>query len=646
MFYTIRNGLFSYKRLDKFSLFTVNSNKPMFIQIFILAVLFSLVFSSPVFAKKQYQQGQVLVKPKAGVSSKKLNKLLNKIGAKTKIKFKHLQSQVVAVPVDREQDFVDALNAHPLIDYAELDSLVTQTEISVNDKHYDNAWHLAKINMPTAWEYSKGANVVVAVLDTGVNADHSDLKGQVLTGHNVVSDNEDTSDVHGHGTLVSGVIAALTDNTIGVASIAWGAKILPVKTSNATDGYAYTSHIAKGLIWAADNGADVANISYNIHSSSTIASAADYFRSKGGLVVVSAGNGGSELDCSDQTNLIVVSATGKSDNLANFSDYGQCVDISAPGVSIYTTNKNGGYSTSNGTSFSAPVTAGVIALLKAHKPSASKSDIENAIKQSADNSVHAGNYSKEFGYGRIDAAAALIELSGEQEIDQISPSVAITSPQNNNSFDESFTVAVNAEDNVEVDRVELFVNGEIIGTERASPYEFYIDILDYLDSEVVIHAIAYDVQGNLSQSDKLYVKIVNVADSDDDGVIDEEDSFPNDPDEWLDSDNDGVGDNGDAFPNDGSETKDSDNDGVGDNADAYPNDPNKSVADPKPTPEPEPTPQPEPTPEPIEETTPETEAPTVPDVNQNSGGSGGSLYYLLLFILLGGANKCSLTKQY
>nr|WP_185962686.1 S8 family serine peptidase [Thalassomonas sp. M1454] len=507
------------------------------------------------------------------MSDKKLHKLLKSLNLNTKKKFSKLNIQLLETPIGQEVEIVNLLNASPLIDFAELD-IGANSNVTANDTRYASAWHLAQINMPQAWEKSKGKDIVVAVLDAGVDPSHEDLTGQVLAGRNVVSNNSDTSDLNGHGTLVAGTISALSNNNLGVTSIAWDAKILPVRISNASDGYAFSSHIAAGLTWAADNGADVANLSYDVHSSSTVATAADYFRSKGGLVVISAGNGGKELSCSAKTSLIVVSATDQNDNLASFSDYGKCIDISAPGVSIYTTHKSGGYSKASGTSFSAPITSAVIALMKAAKPSASITDIETTLKQSANKSVHNGDYSIRFGYGRIDANAALTSLAGDQVIDQLAPSVNITSPTQDSIHSEDFIVAVNAQDETEIERVELFINGGLIGTERQEPYEFYVEIANYLDhQDLSLYSVAFDSAGNYSQSDTLIINLdIIEPDTDKDGVVDSEDDFPNDPAEWNDSDLDGVGDNADAFPNDVKEWQDSDLDGVGDNADAFPND--------------------------------------------------------------------------
>ncbi|WNC71819.1 S8 family serine peptidase [Thalassotalea psychrophila] len=573
MFYQSKSYLNSYFSMSIFK-FGVEINIKSLLVIFSLfLILITSVFSPKVFAKKDLVQGQIIVKPKPGVSTKKFSKLLKELNLKSIKKFKKINSELVAVQTGEEHQWVESLNQHPLVDYAEVDQRVNISEISANDAYYSNAWHLAKINMPTVWESTKGNSIVVAVLDSGVNSAHSDLQGRVLSGYNSASDNNDTSDINGHGTMVAGTVAASSNNNIGVTSVAWEAKILPVRVTNDPAGSASLSVIAKGITWAADNGADIVNISFDAYDSYSIDSAANYFRSKGGLVVISAGNSGTQLNCSQKEAIIVVSATTKSDSLASWSNYGNCVDVSAPGERIYTTSKSGGYKEASGTSFAAPVTAGVLAVLKAYKPNISITDLESALTEGADDSVHQGDYSAKFGHGRVDALASLNEISGSNTVDQIAPTVTITSPTQADLLSNDFIVKVTAQDDVGLDNVELFVDGISLGTDNQLPYEFFIEQQSYSGSNISIHAVAADLAGNLASSDSINVDVAIVPlDSDDDGVIDSEDAFPNDATETKDSDNDGVGDNADAFPNDATETKDSDNDGVGDNADAFPND--------------------------------------------------------------------------
>ena len=182
---------------------------------------------------------------------------------------------------------------------------------------------------------------MVAVLDSGVDPNHPDLQGQLVPGWNLYDNNSNTSDVYGHGTKVAGVIAAASNNAIGVTSLAWNTRIMPVRIS-LPNGSAYTSTIASGLTWAADHGARVANISYSISGQATVISAAQYLPGKGWLVCSSAGNDGSNLPTSSTDAIITVSATDSGDNIASWSSYGDVIDVAAPGDGIWTTLNGGG----------------------------------------------------------------------------------------------------------------------------------------------------------------------------------------------------------------------------------------------------------------------------------------------------------------
>jgi len=356
------------------------------------------------------------------------------------------------------------------------------------------------MKVTSVWDITKGDNVVVAVLDTGVDDSHPDLDYNVLSGWNSVSDDSDTSDLYGHGTKVAGVIAALSDNDIGVTSIAWNTSILPIRITNRVDGHAYTSDIAAGLIWAADNGADIANVSYAVSSSYTIINAANYMRAKGGLVVISAGNSGRNLNCVDNPSIITVSATDQNDNKTGWSDYGDCVDVAAPGTSIWTTTNGGGYGGANGTSFSSPATAAVLALIKAANPDLTIDQMEEILKASADKSKQSEDFSAWYGYGRVDASAAVELALAEIDVDEEAPTVVITSPTENSEQSGVFTVTTDAQDNIGVAYVELFANGNSIGVDEQAPYEFSIDSTQYENGEITLQSQAFDSASNQGTS--------------------------------------------------------------------------------------------------------------------------------------------------
>jgi thermitase len=317
-------------------------------------------------------------------------------------------NHVVEVPAGTEQAAVARLRGR--FKFAELDCL-SAPAFTPNDPYFGSAWHLSKIGAPAAWDLSVGAGVVIAILDTGVDATHADLSARMVPGWNFYDNNSNTSDVHGHGTGVAGAAAATLNNGVGVASVAGGARIMPVRIADA-NAWAYWSTTAQALTWVADQGVRVANISYvGVAGSSSVRSAAQYMQGKGGLVVVAAGNNNRDEGISPTTTMIPVSATDSADLKASFSSWGDFVAMSAPGVSIWTTVRGGNYQTWQGTSLASPVTAAVVALMMAVNPALSGAEVEQLLYASA---VDLGEPGRDavFGHGRVDAAAAVYAALG------------------------------------------------------------------------------------------------------------------------------------------------------------------------------------------------------------------------------------------
>lgn len=465
---------------------------------------------------KPWKQGQILVKPKAGLPEGEFDRILQRkdTQARTKWRTGNRALHVVAVSPESEEALVRALSQDPNIEFAELDMAVPLSATTPNDTRYSYQWHLPKIQAPASWDSSKADNIVIAVLDTGVDAAHPDLSGKLLPGWNAADGGYDTSDIHGHGTAVAGTAAAHTNNANGVAGVAWNAAILPVRITNSSDGYAYWSDIARGLTWAADQGADVANISYGVSNSATVANAAQYMRSKGGVVVVAGGNDGVDPGYANSPHMITVSATDSSDAKASWSNYGALIDVAAPGVSIQTTSRGGSYANWSGTSFASPVTAGVVAEIMGANPTLSADQVEQILENSADKI--AGDIHPYYGHGRVNAAAAVaMALSNTTvTVDSEAPSVNIFSPGSGNSVSGLVRVDVNASDDVGVTEVSLYANGQLIGTDGTVPYQFSWDSKQVADGAVTLSARAVDAQGNEGVSMNVGVTVKNQATAD------------------------------------------------------------------------------------------------------------------------------------
>ena len=456
---------------------------------------------------KTWKTGQILVQPKAGLPDAEFEKILKGHQGKVAEKIGNLPVHIITVPDHAEEAVVRALSKNPHIEFAELD-MDNEMSTTPNDPLFSSAWHLPKIQVPTAWDVANAAGITIAILDTGVEASHPDLANQMVPGVNAVDSGADTSDIESHGTQVAGSAAAAFNNGVGVAGIAGNAKIMPVRITNRTDGVASTSDITRGLNWAADNGADVANISYAVSGSSSVTTAAQYMRGKGGVVVVAAGNSGIDPGYADNQYMITVSATGGDDVKAGWSNYGAVVDVAAPGVSIQTTSVGGSYAAVSGTSFASPVTAGVVALIQSANLKLTPDQVEKVLESSADK-VSGVDFDPNYGYGRINAAAAVQLAINTTAVDSQAPTASITSPSGGSVVSGIASVTVNAADNVAVSQVSLFANGKLVGTDTTAPYQFSWDTSTVANGNVSLTATATDAAGNNGSAASVTVSVQN-----------------------------------------------------------------------------------------------------------------------------------------
>ena len=306
--------------------------------------------------------GQILVKPRAGVAETTLAAKLGARGAASRLTLSHFNVRVVKVSEENAEAVLAALKNDPDIEFAERD-YIAEAAFVPNDPYITNEWHLSKIQAFQAWEGTTGmSNVVVAVLDSGVNMSQPDLAGRLLTGYDFVNGTDTITDDFGHGTAVTGTIVADGNNGQGVAGVAYGCSVLPVKVMD-NNGLAPYSTIATGIKYAVDNGARVINLSIAGSSpSQTLQDAINYAWSNNVVVVAAAGN---NADTTLQypaacDHVLSVSSTAPDDSLSYFSSWGSYVKISAPGETIWTTQRdlNNPYGPWRGTSFASPIGCG------------------------------------------------------------------------------------------------------------------------------------------------------------------------------------------------------------------------------------------------------------------------------------------------
>lgn len=461
-------------------------------------------------AEGPWAKGRVLVMPNPGLSDSELTKIVGPEGGKAR-KLTQSGLYLVELPGNASEKAVAARLAHnPHLKFAELDQAVVPSFVP-NDPYLGSQWHTARINAPAAWDLAAGAGVTIAIADTGVEATHPDLAKQLVAGYNFHDGNTNTSPVTGHGTWVSGAAAATLNNGVGVAAVAGGARIMPLRVTDTT-GYGYWSEIASAITYAADNGARVISLSFEtLLPSAAVMNAAAYMRSKNGLVVIAAGNSAADPGYARSNDVIAVSATESDDTLASFSSYGSYVTISAPGRNVWTTGLNGTYTMGYGTSFSAPIVAGTVALMMSANPNLTNAEIEKLLYANVDD-LGAAGWDKYFGYGRVNTGAAVkAAAAAVSTVDSQAPAASITAPLGSSTVSGVAVVNVSASDNVGVAKVELRVNGSLLATDTAAPYAFSWDSTKVANGMATLQARAYDAAGNAASSTSVSVNVANTV---------------------------------------------------------------------------------------------------------------------------------------
>jgi serine protease len=399
------------------------------------------------------------------VARSRVMERLEALSTRTNTRLKHVRALAIGAQLveaaDEKTDLAalaEVLRKDPSVLSVEPNAMMVPL-LTPNDTRYPEQWHYFEatggINAVPAWDRATGTGVVVAVIDTGI-VPHSDLNANVLPGYDFVSDAAAARDGNGrdsnardegdwflagecgrptgsnsswHGTHVAGTVAAVTNNAAGVAGVAFGAKILPVRALAKCGGS--LADIADAIVWSAGgsvpgvpanpNPAKVINMSLGGGGAcgTTYQAAINTARSLGASVVVAAGN--SNVDVvnarpANCTGVIAVAATTRSGGKASFSNFGSLVDVAAPGAGILSTLNSGttvpaaeSYASYNGTSMATPHVAGVAAMLYQAKPTATPTEIENALRSTA--RVFPAACSG-CGTGIVDANAAITAISG------------------------------------------------------------------------------------------------------------------------------------------------------------------------------------------------------------------------------------------
>lgn len=308
-------------------------------------------------------------------------------------------------------------------------------ECTFGGKEYKGRpWSLQRVNLDELWETATGKGVRVAVIDTGVDPSHPQLKAavDVKAGKNFLPPKDDkgekiadrgnaygTTDTVGHGTRVAGIIAARkSEKTTGFVGLAPDAEIIPIKQNDA-EGHGTSTDLAEAINYAVDKAdADVINISQDtekaLSANSALALAVQHALQKNVVVVASAGNdgvGGNQKETypASYKGVLAVAASDRNNERAPFSQSGAFVGVAAPGVDMISTVPKGGHCSDNGTSFSAPYVAGVAALLKQHHKDWTAQQIVAQIEETAERSIP--GHDNRVGWGVVDPVTAVTEIA-------------------------------------------------------------------------------------------------------------------------------------------------------------------------------------------------------------------------------------------
>lgn len=373
----------------------------------------ALAVVSAIVAAPLWASGAVPVPDEIIVKYKSFNrfadhgKMLRRVNRQTEV-IRHERGRFEAVGVDRWaalREKIKTIKKDPNVLYAEPNyygKFAETVPLPPSDPSYVSQWWLPAVGDRTMWALGRGSGVIVAVIDTGADLTHPDLVANLLTnGYNFGDGNATPQDQLGHGTRVSGIIAASQNNDLGVSGLAPEAKILPIKINPGAEGTFTSDRLATAIDYAVSKGAKVINLSLTVdQETQTVRDALQAALNAGVVVVAAAGNeGGAVAFPANMAGVIGVAATDQSNKLASYSNYGPEITIAAPGDNVVSTLLGGQYgSGAPGTSFSAPIVAAAVADMISINPALPASGFARYLRENT-NAISGGTYA----YGVVDA---------------------------------------------------------------------------------------------------------------------------------------------------------------------------------------------------------------------------------------------------
>jgi subtilisin family serine protease len=365
--------------------------------------------------KDHYRQGEILIR---FVNDTQAKQWLDNHPEFTIIKHIHHDIYVLRHPHQSTQELVQTLKNDPQVIRVEPNTIFTKQELVrkklPNDEFFkDYQWNLSQISALEGWRISEGRkDLVIAVLDTGIDTQHQDLADKIVDGYNAIDDTSNVDDEHGHGTHVAGIASAITNNLSGIAGLSWQNRIMPVKVLN-HEGEGGLYEVINGIYWATDHGADVINLSLGDEEHSDLLYEAVRYAYEHDVVLVAA-SGNDNVDVpmypAAYPEVLAVAAVNHLNEKTSFSNYGDYIDVTAPGEHIPGTFTNNQYVFMSGTSMAAPHVTGLVALIRSRYPDLSNQEVMDLIRQTADDLGEPGP-DPYYGYGLINVYRALNHLA-------------------------------------------------------------------------------------------------------------------------------------------------------------------------------------------------------------------------------------------
>ncbi|TMG04361.1 MAG: peptidase S8 [Chloroflexi bacterium] len=432
------------------------------------------------------------------------------------------------VPPGHSRASVAEFQASAAVEFAEVDGAV-QTQFSPNDPYYAGAypttrfgniaqWAPQAVSAPAAWDTTQGdPAIIIAIVDTGVDSAHPDLQAKIVSGTSFLGS---AKDQFGHGTHVAGIAAASTNNNTGVAGICPRCSIMSVRVLDA-NGSGSISDVAAGIIYAANNGARVINLSLGGASTSqTLRAALDYAVAHNALPVAAMGNSYAQqaLEPAYWYSALSVGAIDQSGAKADFSNYGAKTDVVAPGVGILSTmptypvtlnqTYEQNYDALSGTSMATPVVSGVAGLILSRNPALTADQVKGIIEATAGDGK---SFNTTTGFGLVNAANA---VAAAAQADTTPPAVNVVSPAAGSAVSKVITLQAAPTDNTGVHHVDFVIGGTRVGLpgtasaggagKKAVPTSAWTTQWEsqrYWNGPQTLTAIAFDAAGNLANQD-------------------------------------------------------------------------------------------------------------------------------------------------